>query len=401
MAAPISIRLDDPEFYVDPHQAYRWLRSEAPVYWHEPGGFWTISKHSDAMEVSRAPSPEVFSAESGVLLEDVMHPESRDSHLLPGGHELNATDPPLHRSLRQVWARQFSTEAVGHHEERVREIVRSNLADAAELETANLADVSARIAMQHVCVVLGVPIEDWEMLKGLSTHQVAEYEPESGEQARTLDELCAYFTDALEGRRKHPRDGKDLLTILIRAEVDGEPMPLETQLMLCVELLVASNEATESLLSFGALGLWQYPKQRERLIEDPGLIRNAIDELLRWASPSPASVRRASQETEIRGQRIAEGDFVVVLWPSANRDEEVWGDDADHIDVGRPDVKKHLAFGTGIHVCLGAHQARLTGSVFIEEMLGRYPNYEVVGEPERRPLTNIDQLSDLPVALRD
>lgn len=400
MTEQISVRLDDPDFYDDPHSAYRWLRTEAPVYWHEPGGFWTISKHADAMQVSRAPSPEVFSAESGVLLEDVLHPENRDSHLLPGGHELNATDPPLHRGLRQVWARRFSTDAVGQHEERVREIIRSNLADAAELETANLADTAARIGMQHVCVVLGVPIEDWEMLKGLSALQVAEYEGESDEQEHALGELCAYFTEALEDRREHPRDDEDLLTILIRAEVDGEPLPLETQLLLCIELLVASNEATEALLSFGALGLWQYPEQRARLIEGPGLTRNAIDELLRWAAPSPTSVRRASRETEIRGQRIAEGDFVAVLWPSVNRDEEVWGDDADHIDVGRPNVRKHLAFGTGIHVCLGAHQARLAGTVFVEELLSRYPDYEVVGEPKRRRLTNIDQISELPVALR-
>jgi cytochrome P450 len=152
--------------------------------------------------------------------------------------------------------------------------------------------------------------------------------------------------------------------------------------MFCVTLLGAGNETTRNLISGGSLLLTRNPEQRQRLLDEPGLLPNAIEEMLRWWTPVQSFTRVATGDTELRGKQIARGDSMLLLYASANRDEEIWGDDADRFDVGRDHAKKRqLAFGFGEHLCLGAPLARMEARVLFEELLARFPRFEATGEP--------------------
>jgi cytochrome P450 len=399
-----EIALDDPRFYASqPHAAYRLLREQAPVFRYEPGDFWAISKHADVVAISR--DPALFSSAHGVAIDERKHPERIDARELPHGEMMLTVDPPRHGQLRKVLAHHFKTSALLPFSEAIRALVRRNLDEAAELGVANFADlVSIRTAIQTICVGLDLPRADWDELKRLSATQTTGFDASADADFQVaidgFEALRSYFVDALADRRAHPRGEDDWMTTLVQAKIDGEHLPLDTQLLFCIDLLTAGNETTDPLIASGTLGLWQHPDQRTRLRDDRELIPNAVNELLRWVTPVHTMTRTAMADTELRGVEIAAGDFIVLLYPSANRDEEVWGDDADRIDVARPNVAKQLAFGTGIHICLGAHLARLEGQLFFDELLTRYPDYEVAGEVERTPSTLVNAISNLPIALR-
>src|SRR5262249_27005194 len=150
-------------------------------------------------------------------------------------------------------------------------------------------------------------------------------------------------------------------------------------LMFCMTLLVAGNETTRNLLSGGARALIEFPDQRRRLVAEPTLLPRAVQEMLRWVTPITSFARTATADTEIRGQRIAAGDYLVLLYASANRDDEVWGPTADRFDVGRDPAPGHLAFGIGAHACLGANLAELEARLLFEELLVRFPDMELAG----------------------
>jgi cytochrome P450 len=166
-----------------------------------------------------------------------------------------------------------------------------------------------------------------------------------------------------------------------------------------VTLLAAGNETTRNLVSGGALLLMRNPAERERLLADPTLVPNAIEEMLRWWTPVQSFARRATRDVVLRGKRVRAGDLVLLLYASANRDEEVWGDDADRFDVGRDHRRaRHLAFGFGEHLCLGAPLARLEARVVFEELLARFPRFELAGEPTRLRSRLMHGVERLPVS---
>jgi cytochrome P450 len=162
-------------------------------------------------------------------------------------------------------------------------------------------------------------------------------------------------------------------------------------------LLGAGNETTRNLISGGGELLMAHPDERAELARDPSLLPAAVEEMVRWVSPIKSFARTAMRDTEIRGQKIAEGDFVVLSYSAANRDEEIFGDDADSFDIHRRPSALHLGFGIGQHVCLGAHLARLEGRVIFEELLARYPHFELAGEIERTRSTLINGIDRMPV----
>jgi cytochrome P450 len=167
--------------------------------------------------------------------------------------------------------------------------------------------------------------------------------------------------------------------------------------MFCMTLLVAGNETTRNLLSGAARALIEFPDQRRRLVADPSLLPRAVDEMLRWVSPITSFARTATADTEIRGQRIAEGDYLVLLYASANRDEEAWGPTADRFDVGREGGPGHLAFGIGAHACLGANLAELEARVLFDELLARFPDFEAAGDLVPLRSTLINGIVQMPV----
>jgi cytochrome P450 len=401
--ALLDLPLHQGEFYASqPWDTFRRMREEAPVMWCEGGRFWAVAKHADVVEISR--NPGLFSSENGVSLDERVHPERIDSRELPDGELILTVDPPRHSDLRRILAHHFSGRGIAHLEEGIREIVRRNLEETAERGVANYADlVSIRTAIQTICLGLDLPPADWQTLKQLSATQTAGFDAVDEADFKIADDgykaIRDYFVEALEDRRRNPRGEHDWMTTLVQARIDGEPLSLDTQLMFCIDLLVAGNETTDPLLAGGALSLWEHQDERRRLIEDPDLMPNAVNELLRWVTPVWAMARTATADTEIRGVPIKEGDFVALMYGAANRDEEVW-ENSERLDVGRPKTARQLSFGTGIHVCIGAHLARMEARILFSEQLERYPDYEVAGEVVRIPSTIVNAIRDLPLALR-
>ena len=211
-----------------------------------------------------------------------------------------------------------------------------------------------------------------------------------------LMEMWQYFDKMLAQRKTTP--GEDLLTALIQSEIDGECLSDLNMVMLCATLLAAGVESAKNLISGAALALAQHPEQRRILVEEPSLIRTGVEEFLRWVSPVRNVGRRAKEATQIRGQIIEPDDYVVMLYESANRDEEIWSSPSIFDVTRRPDPAQ-LAFGWGEHICLGAGLARLEIRIVFEELLSRYPHYEVVGCPQRIPSAMSNGLTTLPVRL--
>jgi cytochrome P450 len=248
-----------------------------------------------------------------------------------------------------------------------------------------------------IAELLGAPPDDWERFRQWSDAAVGGNDPEhAGEAPEALLALYEYFTKLIEARRAEPRE--DVISILAAAEVDGHGLSDEDLLNFCFLLLVAGNETTRNLIALGTLALIEYPDQLERLLDDPSLIPSAVEEMLRYTSPVTHMLRTATQDVEIRGVEIEAGQRVVMLYGSANRDEDVFGDDAEEFRVDRH-PNPHLAFGFGEHLCLGAALARLEARVMFEELLRRYPSIELVGEVARMRATMVPGVKRMPVVL--
>jgi cytochrome P450 len=211
-----------------------------------------------------------------------------------------------------------------------------------------------------------------------------------------LAELHQYFTNLISSRRWKPLD--DLLSVVVEAEVDGERLTDQDLLNLSFLLLVAGNETTRNLIALGTLALIDHPDECRKLVDDPGLIPGAVEEMLRWTSPVTHMARAATIDVEIRGQTIRQGETVVMLYGSANRDEDVFGADAEEFRVTR-NPNPHVAFGFGEHFCLGASLARLEARVLFEELLRRFPQLELVGEVARMRATMVPGVKRMPVRL--
>ena len=294
--------------------------------------------------------------------------------------------------------RAFTPGATLQLETMVRAIARECL-DA--IEPGSVTDLVEALAvplpMFVIAEMLGVPRSDRPQFRRWSDSMI-----EAGGGKRTpatdamLGEMLGYFAGVLAERRRAPKD--DLVSTLARAEIEGEELTDPAILMFCITLLAAGNETTRNLISGGSLLLARNPDERRRILADRSLLPNAIEEMLRWWTPVQSFIRTATSDTELRGKRIAAGDVLLLLYASANRDEEVWGDDADRFDVGRDHAKKrHLAFGFGEHLCLGAPLARMEARVLFEELLGCFPHFELAGEPELLHSRLMNGVENLPV----
>src|SRR4051794_26523073 len=337
------------------------------------------------MAVSR--DPETFKSGAGTLLQDRTRQVSPDQSIL-------FMDPPDHARYRKLVSTQFTPRKVAALEDRVRELTRAAL-DAVDPTTeVDLVDaVTAPVPMLVIAELLGVPAEDHDRFRVWSDG-VMEAATEMSQDAMTkAAELFGYFSEHLAMRREQP--GEDLISRLVTAEVDGERLTEWELLGFCMTLLVAGNETTRNLLSGSLIALHEQPEQRSLVLS--GTAR-AVEELLRWVTPILLFARTATRDTEIGDRTISAGDFIVMMYASANRDESVFGPSADRLDVTR-DPNPHLSFGFGEHFCLGAGLARLEARVVLEELLQRYPSYAVTGPVERMPSTLLRGVANLPGVL--
>jgi cytochrome P450 len=284
----------------------------------------------------------------------------------------------------------------------VREITNQIIDDVAARGACDfVTDVAALLPLAVICQMMGIPREDWQLMFTLTNSGLGsedpEYQtvpgsgPETARQSRI--EMFKYFATQVARRRQS--GGEDLVSILVGAEVDGESLTQEEILFFCQLLILAGNETTRNAISGGLLALCEHPEERARLQNDPSLLPTAVEEILRWSSPVAHMMRYVTRDVEIRGKQIREGERVLLWYPSANRDEEVFPN-ADRFDVGRT-PNEHIAFGIGEHFCLGASFARLELRVMFETLLERLPDIQLAGKPERLRSGFIGGIKHMPV----
>jgi len=393
----INLDIFDPDRYVAavPHETFRRLRHEAPVFWHpEPNGagFWAVTKHRDVFAVST--DPKTFSSAShGAMLVDPDEQQLQSMQLMM----LNM-DPPRHTKLRNLVSKGFTPRMIARLQDQVKTVTTRVIDRIAPRGACDfVTEVAADLPLQVIAEMIGIPPEDQRKIFDWSNRMIGfddpEYRTSFDDGIVAATEMYAYANDLAVARRQNPKD--DLVSVLMTAEVDGERLSeLEFDVFFLL-LSVAGNETTRNLLSGGLLALIEHPEERRKLVADPARIPAAVEELLRWVSPVMHFRRTATRDTEIRGTKIREGDKVVVYYVSANRDEDVFADPFRFDVERRPN--EHLAFGIGTHFCLGASLARLEIRVLFEELLRRLPDIELAAPPRRLRSNFINGIKEMQI----
>lgn len=388
---PASPPFHDPAFWAgDPYPAFAHLRATDPVHRHEgpEGDFWVVTRHADVLAVSK--DPGTFCSGKGVLLTDLTRPVvSTDSILY--------LDPPQHSKHRKLVSPSLSVRRVAQLEARIRELVVELLAALDPTEVVDVVDaIAAPVPLLVIAELIGVPREDLADFRRWSDAVIEAATEFTDESAALAGELFVYLDAVVQARQADPRD--DLVSILAHGSVDGEALPPIELIMFVLSLLVAGNETTRTLISNSVAVLAERPDQRQLLVEDPTRIPTAVEELLRWEAPIMSFCRTATRATTLGDAAIAEGDYVLLAYQSANRDEAVFGPSADVLDVTR-DPNPHTSFGYAEHYCLGAGLARLEARIVFEELLARWPTYELTATLEHVPSRLVRGVAQLPVLL--
>jgi cytochrome P450 len=398
-----QVHLMDAQWFMSyPHDVYARLRREAPVYWSSRDELWAISKYEDVRWVSKNPQLfangyHVYVTAAGVKGDGLANdagskmPRRAELRRIDALGPLNTdslvmADGDRHAFLRKIASYAFTPTAIGQLEDQVKQI-NSDLFDQIPegVEVDFVDTVAAPLPMMMIALMLGVPVEDLESFRKWSdafiehADETTHDEPDFEERVKEIIQFRDYFAEQLQDRVTSPRD--DLLTKLVQARWQGEPLSLEDQLSMAQVLLIAGNETTRSLIAGAAQALANHPDQRRILVGQPDLIEPAVEEFLRYVTPVTHMCRTALEDTELRGQEIKRGDYLCLLYAAANRDEEVW-ERADELEVSRKGPA-HVAFGFGEHFCLGSNLARRESRIVLSELLGRFPNYEVVGAATR------------------
>ncbi len=390
------------------------LRREAPVYWyerphHEP--FWAITKHEDVRFISR--HPELFSNTQLLRMTDSESVQIGQRGRVRAANRFGGSpddppdfvfmDPPEHRTHRGLVSRHFTPRVMKRLEDhfgamaenyvsRFADVVANDLAEKGSQSAVDLVHtLSAKLPVAAICEMAGVPEEDWDQIFHWTETLVGAADPEyqapgeSREQTlrRSGDEWTRY-NEALVERRQREGLGPDLLSSLLSGDVDGRSLsPREISAYFTL-LLAAGNETTRNSITGGVKALLDHPEELERLVADPSLVPLAVEEILRWTSIVIQFQRTAVEDVELRGKTIRQGDSVVMWYPSANRDEDVFPDPY-RFDIGR-DPNDHFAFGGyGEHFCLGANLARWEMRAILHALIPVLPRLELAGEPELVP----------------
>ncbi len=356
----------------DPYPFYAHLRRHAPVYHVAALDCWAVSRYEDVVSVLK--DPAAFSSAS------LMTAMLGDLNPVPGVPFMLGSDPPVHTRLRRLVNRAFTPRSVAEMEPRIREIARQLVADLAGREEFDLVtELATPLPVIVIAEMLGIEPERRREFKHWSDDLIAitggaVAGDERGRIARSMADLVAYLRHAIEKRRVEPSN--DLIGGLVRAEEENQALSAEEVLAMTLLLLIAGNETTTNLVSNATLALLDHPGEMAKVRAQPGLIPNAIEETLRYDGPVQRIFRQTTRPVEVAGTAIAAGAFVMPLYGSANHDERVFAD-PERFDVSR-DASEHIAFGLGIHYCLGANLARLEARIVLEELFQQRGHLERV-----------------------
>jgi cytochrome P450 family 142 subfamily A polypeptide 1 len=370
----------------DHHEKLTWARANAPVYWD--GVIWGVSRYEDVKAVSK--DPATFSSAGGIRPGQPALPMMIDM------------DDPAHLKRRMLVNRGFTPRRVRDSEPAVRRACTEIIDAVSERGEADLVnDIAAHLPMIMIGDALGVRPEHradllrWsdDMLKGLSTEVTDEQLLAAG---TAFTEYVTYAHEVIAERQEHPTD--DLMSILVHAEVDGERLSVDDIVQDSLLILIGGDETTRHVISGGVRQLLLHPDQWARVADRPDERPLAVEEMLRWVTPIKNMVRTATRDVVLGDQKVEAGDELMLLYPSANRDEDVF-DDPFRFDVGRT-PNEHVAFGFGPHFCLGASLARLEISVMLDELVTRLPDLAIAdpdAEVALRPANFVSGLESLPV----
>ncbi len=377
-----ATRLLHPSLYSggDAFELYASLRRTAPVCWvdREGGGFWAVTTHPEVSAIGA--DPVGFCSSKGILTDEIGTTYDDPPTMMH-------TDPPRHTRYRRLVQPGFKPSMVRLMEEGVTSKARALVSPIESGEAFDVVEaLSIPFPLQVICELLGVDASQWRRFFEWSEAVIpGESERSEEERAALQAEMWAYLVGVAEERREAPAE--DLVSVLANVGADPEAGSGGDQLseaelaMFLIQLLVAGNETTRNLLSGGLVALAERPDQWAALRADRALVPSAVEELLRWTTPVISFMRTATAPTTVRGQDLAEGDPVLLVYASANRDEEVFGADADRLRVDRH-PNPHVAFGFGPHFCLGAALARLEARVVLSELLDRFETLLLAGPVE-------------------
>jgi cytochrome P450 len=391
------------------HSHLKYLRQNAPISRITSASgrqYWALVKYRDIMRVWG--DPQTFSSEKAPisLSEHAVFDSGR-------GKIMILTDPPRHMKQRNIFKSRFAPRGVKvDWEGLTRRIARRLYQEAAAKGACDfVADVAGKLPRALICEVMGVAPEDRPRIEQLGDMSVAGHDPEYQKllpddqrtgtpeeiadrcQAFAMREMAAYFGRVIVDRRRNPRE--DLFTLLANAVIDDVPLTDEEAIYNCVLLLDAGLDTTRNALSGGIRALLADPEQLGMLVQDPSLVRSAIEEFLRWTSPAFHNLRVVMREVEIRSQVFQPGELLTLWGVSANRDEEIFPN-ADKFDITRW-PNEHLAFGYGEHACIGAHLARLELRIGLEEALPYLRHIEMTGPIERMRSLSVPGIKHMPV----
>ena len=384
----LAATLEEPGFYAgDPFPHYARLRHEAPVAWNAELGYWAVAKHADVVAISK--DPETFCSGKGILTLEI-------GIEYPFPPTMMHTDPPEHTRYRKLVQPGFAPSRIRDLAVRVRdradELV-AHLEPGAEFDAVEALAVP--FPLWIIAELLGIPESDWPCFYQWSEASIpgaTDWPPE--ECQRLQAEMNEYLLDMTKARRGDPRD--DIVSVLANADVEGESLRDDELVMFLNQLLIAGNETTRHAISGGIAALAERPEQWKRLVADRTLVSTAAEEILRWTTPVISFMRTATRDTQVRGVPIAAGDPLVLLYASANRDEEAFGSNADQFDVGR-DPNHEVALGFGPHFCLGAALARVEIAAMLDALLGRFSSLSSAGPVERTASFVIAGITHAPV----
>ncbi len=382
------------------HDHFARLRAEDPVHLNEletAGRYWSVTKYDDVRAVDG--DWETFSSAHGITLG--LRPTPENDAQFEKITSFISMDPPKHTEQRKTVRSVSAPSNLRNLEPLIRERTVEVLEALPEGESFDWVDrVSVELTTLLLATLFDFPLEDRRKLTRWSDVVFAVPEPGGlvETQQQKIDELMecvAYFERLWEQRRKDP--GFDLVSMLANGEATRD-MPTLAHLGNLMLLIVGGNDTTRNTMSGSVYGLDTFPDQYDKLVADPGLVKNLVPEIIRWQTPLPYMRRTATRDCEIRDQKVRKGDQVLMWYLSANRDEDVFAD-ADVIDLERPNADRHLSFGYGIHYCMGSRLAELQLRVLWEEILERIERIEVQAEPERTFSSFVHGYTNLPVIL--